>query len=299
MDYKVNVNFPDIRNALYAGSGFSEIRKLYIEELRKSNSIYNILYANKLDECKNMLSTQNLNELEEEFHDFKEHMRKWAKKHHVSLILMRRQKDFLGLNEKIRLFLKTGQPLDKIWDLLGFRIVLGTSKKETPENIHLCYEVLNELIRFFAFDRFCTFLEAEPPVNTGESFDGMDIYIPSKSEVLEGFENNIKDYIISPKTNGYQSLHMIIRKPNGLTFEVQIRTYAMDLHAEHGGANHDGHKRTRYEDNSDYNNDIQEIDFTKINIPGFYALEDEKTHSLVIHDLVGLTKSIDPFNFLV
>lgn len=292
MDCKVN--FPDISNALYTGSDFSEIRNLYIKDLRNSPSIYNIIYANKLEECKNMMNAQNLNELENEFHDFKEHMRKWAKERHVCLILKRRQKDFLGLNEKIRLFLKTGQPLNKILDLLGFRIILGTSKKDTIENINLCYEVLNEVIRFFAIERHCIFLESEPTVNTGNSFDD-DIIIPDKSSALEGFENNIKDYIINPKGNGYQSLHMIIRKPNGLTFEIQIRTFAMDWNAEYGKANHDGHKKTRYQDNSDqeYLKDIKSIDFSKINIPGFAVLENG-----TIYDLVGLTKSIDPFNFL-
>ena len=295
MDYRDSLTFPDISDALYKGSSCSEIRNLYINQLRNSDSFYNILYANKLEECENMMSAQKLNELEIEFHDFKEHMRKWAKEHHVHLTLKRRQKDFIGLNEKIRLFLKTGKPVDKIWDLLGFRIVLGTSQKDSEESIKLCYEVLNELITFFAVKKHCIFSEAEPKVNTAPC-DNKDIFIPKKSMVLEGFENNIKDYIIHPKKNGYQSLHMIIRLPNGLTFEVQIRTFAMDLLAEYGTANHTGHKISRYKNDLcgiDYLKDIMDVDYSKITIPGFAVLDDG-----TIHDLVGLTRAIDPLNFL-
>lgn len=294
--YKKNLAFPDIRNALYIGSSFSEIRNTYVRALRESGNIYHSLYANKLEECANMLSTANLNELESEFHDFKEHMRMWAKKRHIKIILKRRQKDFLGLNEKIRLFLKTGKSLDKIQDLLGFRIILCTPKPDTMQSIELCYEVLNELIKFFALKKHCIFLEAEPTVNTFFRNKNIpNIFIPKESMVLPGFENNIKDYIVHPKKNGYQSLHMLIKKSNGLIFEVQIRTFAMDLHAEYGSAHHLGHKNSRYKisENSDYLEDIMNIDYSKITLPGFSVLEDG-----TVHDLVGLTMSIDPFNAL-
>lgn len=294
MDYKENLSFPDIRNALYNGSSFREIRSNYVKSLRESGNIYHSIYANKLEECANMVSLENLNELELEFHDFKEHMRKWAKENHIKIILKRRQKDFLGLNEKIRLFLKTGKSLDKIQDLLGFRIILCTPKTDTSQSVELCYKVLNELITFFALKKHCTFLEAEPTVNT--SLENIpNIFIPKKSMILDGFENNIKDYIIHPKKNGYQSLHMLIKKPNGLIFEVQIRTFAMDLLAEYGSAHHAGHKQSRYQlpEESDYLKDIMNIDYKKISLPGFSILDDGS-----IHDLVGLTTSIDPFNAL-
>ena len=49
---------------------------------------------------------------------------------------------------------------------------------------------------------------------------------------------DIKDYIESPKKNGYRSLHMIIRVPvyfmdkkQMVQVELQIRTLAMDLWA--------------------------------------------------------------------
>lgn len=44
------------------------------------------------------------------------------------------------------------------------------------------------------------------------------------------------DYIANPKPNGYQSLHQTFTLPNGQTFELQLRTRAMQDQAEAGGA---------------------------------------------------------------
>ncbi len=47
-----------------------------------------------------------------------------------------------------------------------------------------------------------------------------------------------KDYIASPKDNGYQGLHTSVRDRDGQVFEVQIRSLAMHRAAEQGAAAH-------------------------------------------------------------
>lgn len=52
----------------------------------------------------------------------------------------------------------------------------------------------------------------------------------------------IKDYIATPKPNGYQSIHTTIFCDKNKITEVQIRTYEMHDRNEYGAASHSGYK---------------------------------------------------------
>ncbi len=52
-----------------------------------------------------------------------------------------------------------------------------------------------------------------------------------------------KDYIATPKRNGYRSIHTCVRDQNGQVLEIQIRSIAMHYHAEFGQASHLEYKK--------------------------------------------------------
>ena len=54
--------------------------------------------------------------------------------------------------------------------------------------------------------------------------------------------NRIKDYIASPKLNGYRSIHTTIFTGDGGIIEIQIRTNDMHREAEYGIASHMSYK---------------------------------------------------------
>ena len=281
---KEKISFPDLQKVLESSTTLDEAWINYEKALRANPSISNSLYANKLEEFRNMLATAKLKELEKEFGEVKEHLRKIAKKYNVKMRLTRRQKDFVGLNEKIRLYILQNRPVDQIRDFLGFRLTLCTGTEDTIESVKLCYEVMNELMEYFIISG--SLLTEAEPILKGEYKGEENLIIPSESYILDGFEDNVKDYIRNPKQNGYQSLHCTVRKTDGLLFEIQVRTEAMEYRAEFGSADHLPYKSNKY------NGAEIRLDLNRMLLKGFRS-ENES-----VCDLVGLVKAVDPFGLL-
>lgn len=271
------ISFPDINEAIEDASSVNEICQNYIDMLNSTGNIGHNVYANKLLEYLEI--DQKIYLFEDEFHQFKKYLRKWSKANNVKIFIKCRKKSFIGLNEKIRLFYPNP---DRINDLIGFRLVLQTFETDSFESIKLCYKLLNDIIQYFVVDKKYSLLETTTLIDVGTtSIPGL--VIPSgKSLILEGFENKIQDYIRHPKKDtGYQSLHCCIRTPLGLIFEVQVRTFAMDIRNDHRS-----YKQHRY------SNSHIDLDYSKISLPGIAF--DEKNQ--IIFDNSGLLKGYNPFN---
>jgi len=73
-------------------------------------------------------------------------------------------------------------------------------------------------------------------------------------QLFTPIQKKFKDYIATPKSNGYQSIHTTIFTEDGEMMEIQIRTKKLDQLAEIGIAAH-----WRYKDNN-LDNKTQEID---------------------------------------
>ena len=69
------------------------------------------------------------------------------------------------------------------------------------------------------------------------------------SYVTEEYEPDIKrlrDWLTTPRPNGYESLHITVKNKQGKSLEVQIRTKRMDIEAESGNAAHWAYKGIRH-----------------------------------------------------
>lgn len=276
----MSTNFPDLNLAIEGAKSNDTICITYMEMLNSTNIIGHIEYANKLLDF--LTIDKKIPFLEEVFYEFKKsRLRQWILAN-VSLYIKMRKKGFIPLNEKIRLYYPNPS---KVHDLIGFRLVLKTYQQDTMESVLLCYDLMNTVISFFVKEKRYMILEAEDLIDVIDSTDIVppNIIIPSEEGlILEGYENRVKDYIKHPKKDDYyQSLHCCIKTWSGLIFEVQIRTFAMDVRSDHRAYKKYRYKKTHID-----------LDYSKIALPGIAFDENNE----LIYDMSGFLKDSDLFN---
>lgn len=265
----LNLAFNGARNAI-------DINNSYIEMLEATGIHDHSQYAAKLHEF--TTAEKKKQALKKEYNTIKSFLKSWSKKHGVLLDFTARKKDWIGFNAKILLYLKTGKSLEKIRDLLGFRIILLTEYPDTAKSHQLAYQLQNDLFDFLK-SRHCLLLEAEP--KSGKPLDiekkPPNVFIYPKNEIKSEYSKNVKNYMIEPKEDFYQGLHSYILTPSGITLEIQIHTTATAIQAE---KLHELYKTKRYQ-----GIDIV-IDYKTLNLPGLVVGTDGK----IIFDKLGIFK---------
>lgn len=134
-------------------------------------------------------------------------------------------------NKFIRAFV---QPIKDELDKLGVPYEI----KSRPKSV---FSIFNKMRRQnipfeMVYDLFAVRIILDTPVEQEKSFCWQvysivtDYYVPNP--------DRLRDWISTPKSNGYESLHTTVMARNGQWVEVQIRTQRMDEIAEKGYAAH-------------------------------------------------------------
>jgi GTP pyrophosphokinase len=102
-------------------------------------------------------------------------------------------------------------PFEEVFDLFALRIIVDTPYELEKSDCWRIYSIVT------------------------------DFYQPSP--------DRLRDWISTPRANGYESLHTTVMSPQGRWVEVQIRSKRMDDIAEHGLAAHYKYKESKTDEN--------------------------------------------------
>jgi GTP diphosphokinase / guanosine-3',5'-bis(diphosphate) 3'-diphosphatase len=143
--------------------------------------------------------------------DFTKPIKEILTKNNITFEVSGRPKSIYSIYYKMQ---HKGVPFEEVYDLLAVRIVFDPFD-DIPEKTQ-CWNIYSLIT---------------------------DIYMPKPER--------IRDWVSTPKSNGYEALHVTVMGPNGKWAEVQIRTRRMDEIAERGFAAHWKYKNANQESELD------------------------------------------------
>ena len=274
----MNQNKPILTDALYKGHNIPEVLNIYETMLKNTGDLKNIQHGTFINQYKNIvLDKKFLATLRKHFNKIYNLI---GKKFPETLFhLEGRRKSLLSTEKKIIKLLAKNKSLDTLRDLIAFRLIIFDDSQNPQPAVEQCYRNMTSIIQYGIENGFML-CEANPVEETnGFDNEKYHLYIPKKSTIPKEFQVGVKDYIMNPKSNGYQSLHAVFRLSSGHCFEFQIRTFSMHTHAESGKANHKEYKQKEY--------GKLDIDKKRIHIPGYTVTENN-----IVYDMVGVEKAL-------
>ena len=161
------------------------------------------------DRCMQILNTEEYNDIRDRLKETEEARNKYIEsflqpmlskldKEDIKYVVKSRTKSIYSIWNKIK---NKGVDLSEIYDIFAVRLILDAPEDKNEKR--LCWEVYSLIT---------------------------DVYKP--------IAERLKDWVTSPKANGYESLHTTVIGPKGKFVEIQIRTTRMDEIAEKGFAAH-------------------------------------------------------------
>ena len=274
----MNKTKPILTDALYKGHSIPEVLNIYEAMLKNTENLKDIQHGTFINQYKNIVIDKKfLATLRKHFNKIYNLI---GKNFPETLFhLEGRRKSLLSTEKKIIKLLAQNKSLDTLRDLIAFRLIIFDDCQDPQPAVEQCYNIMTSIIEYGIENGFML-CEANPVEETnGFDNEKYHLYIPKKSAIPKEFQVGVKDYIMNPKSNGYQSLHAVFRLSSGHCFEIQIRTFSMHTHAESGGAKHSYYKQKEYGE--------LEIDRKKIYIPGYTVTDDN-----ILYDMVGVEKAL-------
>ncbi len=138
--------------------------------------------------------------------------------HKINFELKSRQKSIYSIWQKIK---RKNVTLDEIYDIFAIRIIF---EPQNNQDEHKEAFIIANLIR----------------------------------ELYQEKKDRTRNWIETPKSNGYTALHITVKDKTGLWVEIQIRSKSMDYVAEHGFAAHWKYKGLE-ERKQEFDNKIKEL----------------------------------------
>ena len=155
----------------------------------------------------------NFEERQSFLEEFKRPIEARLESYGLSFEVSGRQKSVYSIWQKMQ---NKNVPFEEVYDLIAIRIVFDPNENsELPEKTQ-CWNIYSLIT---------------------------DIYMPKPER--------IRDWVSTPKANGYEALHTTVMGPKGNWVEVQIRSRRMDDIAERGFAAH-----WKYKQNEDQENEL-------------------------------------------
>lgn len=154
-----------------------------------------------------------------------------------------------GEKERERLMMEFIRPLEEKLSDAGIRYKL---KIRTKSAFSIHRKMLVQKVPFEGvFDVFAIrfIIDCEPdPVLEKDLCWKVYSYV---TEEYEPDTSRLRDWLTTPRPNGYESLHITVKNRQGAFLEVQIRTKRMDDEAENGAAAHWAYKGVQHEQTLD------------------------------------------------